>query len=338
MLPKAVPPKMLTPDMATRNMTAVATSGVALLGLAALAATRPRPARRMSLPSVLPVLTDAPRRLDRAAAVGAAQRLNRAAGALAASVLADSAVEHYRGSFENRAMFTPLAVASLSLAVSAHGNADARPAAHRVRDGAYVLAGLTGLVGTAFHAYNVTKRPGGISWQNLFYAAPLGAPAALSLSGVMGFLSERVRDTAPSRSPTIVGLSAGRVVGAVTSLGLLGTMTEAGLLHFRGAFNNPFMYVPVTLPPVAAALLGTAALGRSGTRRPWVRWSLRLTALMGYAGAAFHLRGVARQMGGWRNWSQNVLNGPPVPAPPSFTGLAAAGLAALGLLEDHPDD
>ena len=34
-------------------------------------------------------------------------------------------------------------------------------------------------------------------------------------------------------------------------------------------------------------------------------------------------------MGGWRNWSQNVLNGPPLPAPPSFTGLAMAGLAAL---------
>jgi hypothetical protein len=42
-------------------------------------------------------------------------------------------------------------------------------------------------------------------------------------------------------------------------------------------------------------------------------------------------------MGGWRNWRQNVLNGPPLPAPPSFTGLALAGLAALKLLRDHPD-
>ena len=41
-------------------------------------------------------------------------------------------------------------------------------------------------------------------------------------------------------------------------------------------------------------------------------------------------------MGGWRNWQQNLLNGPPLPAPPSFTGLALAGLAALGLMEDHP--
>ncbi len=39
-------------------------------------------------------------------------------------------------------------------------------------------------------------------------------------------------------------------------------------------------------------------------------------------------------MGGWRNWSQNVLNGPPLPAPPSFTGLALTGLAALSLIEE----
>ena len=127
-------------------------------------------------------------------------------------------------------------------------------------------------------------------------------------------------------------------MAAATSADLLGTVAEAGLLHFRGAFQNPFMYAPVALPPVAAALIGNAALGRTGTRRPWTRHWLRLTAALGYVGAAFHIRGVARQMGGWRNWSQNVLNGPPIPAPPSFTGLALAGLAALGLMEDHPDD
>jgi len=52
----------------------------------------------------------------------------------------------------------------------------------------------------------------------------------------------------------------------------------------------------------------------------------------------FHAFGVSRGMGGWRNWSQNLLNGPPLPAPPSFTGLALAGLAALGLLEGEAND
>jgi hypothetical protein len=37
-------------------------------------------------------------------------------------------------------------------------------------------------------------------------------------------------------------------------------------------------------------------------------------------------------MGGWRNWSQNLFAGPPLPAPPSFTGLAFAGLGTLTLL------
>lgn len=60
---------------------------------------------------------------------------------------------------------------------------------------------------------------------------------------------------------------------------------------------------------------------------------MRTTALLGLVGVAFHARGVARQMGGWRNWSQNVLSGPPLPAPPAFTALAIAGLAATALAE-----
>jgi hypothetical protein len=61
-----------------------------------------------------------------------------------------------------------------------------------------------------------------------------------------------------------------------------------------------------------------------------------MTAAVGLIGSLFHAWGVQRNMGGWRNWSQNVLNGPPLPAPPSFTGLALAGLAALGLLGARP--
>ncbi len=276
--------------------------------------------------------------LGEPATVKAARRLNRAAGMIAGSVLADSAMEHYRGSFHNNAMWAPLVSSALSLAASVHGHRDNRHGAHRGRDLVYAVAGLTGIIGTGFHLYNITKKPGGFSWQNVFYSAPIGAPAALSLSGLMGFLSERVRDNEPGTSPKIAGYSAGRVVAALTSASLLGTMGEAGLLHFRGAYHNPFMFVPVSVPPVAAALLGKTALGSSRVRRPVTRWWLRATTLMGLMGVAFHAYGVSRGMGGWRNWRQNAFNGPPLPAPPSFSGLAMAGLAALGLLEDHPDD
>lgn len=268
--------------------------------------------------------------------VRAARRLNRASGMLAFSVLADSAVEHYRGSFENKAMFTPLVVSALALAVSAHGTGDKRAAAHRLRDAVYAATAVTGVAGTGFHVYNVLKRPGRLAWQNLFYGAPVGAPMAILLSGLLGIYSERLRGQREV-PPRVFGLPAGRALAALTGAGLLGTAGEAGLLHFRGAYHNPFMFAPVTIPPVAAGLLGAAAAGMP-IRDGWLtRWWLRLTTAMGFVGVGFHAYGVSRNMGGWRNWRQTVLNGPPLPAPPSFTGLAMAGLAALGLMEEHQD-
>lgn len=269
--------------------------------------------------------------------IRAARRLNRAAGLLATSVLTDSTLEHYRGSFQNRFMYAPLVTAALTLAVSAHGVGDERTGAHAIRDAVYTLAGITGTAGTGFHLYNITKRPGGLSWLNLFYGSPLGAPFALVLSGLLGFTAERVRENDPGKPPRILGFRAGRAMAALSSFGMAGTVGEASLLHFRGAFHDPAMYLPVTVPPVAAGLLADTAITRREKVPTFTKWWLRLTAAVGLAGVGFHIFGVSRNMGGWRNWSQNVLNGPPIPAPPSFTGLALAGLAALGLLEDHPD-
>jgi hypothetical protein len=55
-------------------------------------------------------------------------------------------------------------------------------------------------------------------------------------------------------------------------------------------------------------------------------------AAMALAGIAFHAYGIARNRGGWRNWTQNLFQGPPLSAPPSFAGLALAGFAALRLV------
>jgi hypothetical protein len=117
----------------------------------------------------------------------------------------------------------------------------------------------------------------------------------------------------------------------------MGTVGEAGLLHFRGAYHNPAMMLPVTVPPLASLSLAAATIHPTAATSRIARFWLRLTALLGFAGVGFHAYGVSRNMGGWRNWSQNVLNGPPLPAPPSFTGLALAGLAALPLIEDSSD-
>lgn len=263
----------------------------------------------------------------------ASRSLNRGAGLLAFAVAADSAQEHYRGDFHNRAMYIPLATSGLSLLTSLRGPHALRPGGSPLRDVVHLGSALSGLTGTAFHVYNIARQPGGWSMHNLFHAAPAGAPAALVLAAVLG----KYADALATRTggAQLLGMPAEIPVALTASFGLSGTTAETALLHFRGAFQNPAMYIPVIAPPLAAALLVVAVvLVPHHFRMRWLsRLLLRFTAAMGLAGAGFHALGIARRHGGWSNWRQNIQAGPPLPAPPSFTGLALAGLAAHQLLD-----
>ena len=120
--------------------------------------------------------------------VPAARGVWAAAGILAVSVLADSAIEHYRGQFRNPGMYAPMAASAAVLGLAASQvRGPARPINAALVCGAAAAVGAAGL---AFHAYNVGKRPGRLSWHNLFYAAPIGAPAALTLAGVLGLAAQ----------------------------------------------------------------------------------------------------------------------------------------------------
>ena len=90
-------------------------------------------------------------------------------------------------------MVLPIAVAAQALAASLHGTTDHLHRNSSSRDVSHALSLITGVAGVGFHLYNILKRTGGFGWVNLFYAAPLGAPVALSLAGILGGLAERVR-------------------------------------------------------------------------------------------------------------------------------------------------
>ena len=119
---------------------------------------------------------------DEDAVAACADRLEDGALVLAGSVLLDSAVEHFRGNYRNRAMYAAPAFAAISM-TAALNRAIPRPA----RTAMFAGAGAVGVAGLFFHAYNILKRPGGLSWNNLFYAAPAIAPGALALSGFVGY-------------------------------------------------------------------------------------------------------------------------------------------------------
>lgn len=298
----------------------------------AVARSSPGPARAVDRP-LPPPGRKLPRRQS---AVPAARRLYSGAAVLATSVLADSTLEHYRAYFFRPAMYAAPSVSAVTLATSVSAAASTEDGGW-ARDGVYAVAVLTGLAGTGFHLYNVGKREGGFSWLNLFYGAPLGAPAAISLAGLFGLAARRLAGDTVGGPPKLLGVPAGPALAALAAAGLMGTVGEAALLHFRGAFQDPFMYLPVTVPPVAAAALAAAALRPTPARQRVAAAALCTTSVLGLAGVGFHAYGIHRNMGGWRNWSQMILQGPPLPAPPGFTGVALAGLGALQLLE-HPEE
>jgi hypothetical protein len=261
-----------------------------------------------------------------ATVVRAGRLIAGGAAIVAGAVLADSSMEHYRGSFEDRAMWAPLAVSSLSLAANGVSSGGGLLGGGGLS--VHAAAAATGAAGLGFHLYNVMRQVGGLRWGTLFYQAPLGAPAALLLAGALGAGGQALAGGATRLGPVMLG--SGRVLAGTAALGIAGTAAEAALLHFRGAYHNPAMWLPVTLAPLSAATLASAALtGRVG----WITTAaLAVTAALGLAGSAFHAYGVSRNMGGWRNWRQNLLAGPPLPAPPAFAGLALAGLGALLLM------
>lgn len=264
----------------------------------------------------------------------AARRLYAGSAVLASSVLADSGLEHYRGGFYNPVMYVAPTTAALTLATS---SASAAGADVPARTPVFAAAVLAGLVGSGFHTYNVARRVGGWRWMNLFYGAPLAAPMGLVFAGLFGLAARHLRED-PGGSAEVSERTLGGALALASAAGLLGTAAEAGLLHFRGAFQDPYMLLPVTVPPVTALALAGTTLAPRSVPAGTAQMLLRLTQALGFAGVGFHAFGVQRNMGGWSNWSQMILQGPPLPAPPSFTGMALAGEAALALLEADGGD
>ncbi len=299
------------------------------------------PPRKAAEPSSRPLLRVAAMVLGAAAGAGwllqrswrspadprqrAAQALGAGAAVLCLSVALDSGLEHYRGMFKNRLMYVAPSVALLGAAAAILVAASPQQATAKPVRLVFGAIGVTGAVGFGFHTYNILKRAGGLDFLNLFYGAPVGAPFALALGGLYGELGRRFIEGGAATT-TLSRITAGVIAGS-----LLGTSGEAGLLHFRGAFQNPAMYAPVVLPPIAAVSLAAAAL--SSRRAAIAEPLLKATAVLGIAGPLFHAYGIHRNMGGWRNWSQMILQGPPLPAPPAFLGIAVAGIGVLPLLK-----
>ena len=242
---------------------------------------------------------------------------------MTAIVLVEAWIGHYRSDFPLRAQYAPFVVGGLLiLAAFAFGVAPASSIARGALRWVGWLTVITGVVGAAYHHYyGIVEKAGGyrLLLHYLMYGAPQLAPLALSALGAVAVVltSSDGDSDVPARALLII-----------TGVALGGAVMQAGILHFRGAFNSPLMYAPVTLPMLAILLAIWTAVRPDRGLAVIAQLSFLATFLMGFVGLGMHLRGVERQMGGAYLFRINLLQGPPPLAPAMFSGLAALGMIA----------
>ncbi|HKO15496.1 MAG TPA: hypothetical protein VJU87_04605 [Gemmatimonadaceae bacterium] len=254
------------------------------------------------------------------------------AGIMSVLVMVDAFIGHYRSGFAVRAQYLPFA-SGVAVLISSVLTMLA-PRQGWVLQSLLITGGIAvvaGVIGAGYHHYfGITSKPGGYGWllHHVMYHAPPLAPLALSAVGALAMIA--AKGLAGSRG--VFGIPLRLAALCVVAATLLGAALQAATLHYRGAFNNPLMYAPLTTPVLAAA----AILGLIITRAHWVLLAVAVlcwaTLLVGFVGLGMHLRGFDRMMGGLRVALPNILEGPAMTAPALFAGFAAAGLATLYLL------
>lgn len=116
-----------------------------------------------------------------------------------------------------------------------------------------------------------------------------------------------------------------RSMAVITAFSAIVSGWETYTQHQRGAFDDKWMWTPVWLtPPVVAA--GAAAVVSERAARKVLPALSAVSIADGLVGTFYHLRGIHRVPGGFRQGQYNIVMGPPVFAPLLTCTVGVTGL------------
>ncbi len=275
------------------------------------------------------------------------------------------ATEHYRGSYNQRLMYSPVLLTPV-LMIAALWGALSRRAARTVLPIVSSVMLLDGMIGFIWHIRGVARKPGG--WRIPVFTVTMGppvlAPLLFAISGYLGLLAAFLRrEDAPKYPATLPGIPRPRslwrhlVPRKLTREGvtleheiregrfqrhLAASAAAAGVCsgfealysHYRNNFAYKAQWTPILLTP----LLVFAGLGTIWSRRMG-RTLLPLVSLLaiinGTIGTFYHVRAQWRRPGGLKFMVVNPREGilyRLTYGPPPFAPLLFAASGFLGLL------
>ncbi len=263
--------------------------------------------------------------------------------------------EHYRGSYGQRIMYTPV-VCSGALLLAGISGAFSRKAARTLLPAVSAITLADGMIGFIFHIRGIQRKPGG--WRlpvfNIVMGPPLFAPLLFGTSAYLGLVASFLRreESSSQQAGTIPGWAPWkkllprklrreeltlaqevregkfqRHLAAATVASAFFSGIEALYSHYK----NNFKYKAQWSPIVIAGLLIGAGLGSIGSPKAAKKLLPAASALAiadGMVGFFYHARGVRRRPGGLKTPLYNVMYGPPIFAPLLFAACGFLGLLA----------
>ncbi len=255
--------------------------------------------------------------------------------------------EHYKGSYSNPIMYTPVLLSG-ALAGSSLLGVFSRWGAQVLLRCVSAATLADGVIGFFFHVRGVARKPGGWSLPvtNIVMGPPIFAPLLFGTSAYLGWMASYLRreeelhsvgakvqeitSTLPGSSDWRRDLRHGRFqkhLSAITILWAFFSGFEALYSHYKSNFRYKAQWTPVLLTPLLmAAAAGAIKSPRiANTALPAVS---ALALADGAAGFYYHARGIAKRPGGLKKPLYNILYGPPIFAPLLFAACGFLGLLA----------
>lgn len=253
------------------------------------------------------------------------------AGSSAVSAI-EVGYEHYRGSYSNPVMYTPVLL-SAALSVASIAAVFSRSAAQMWMRYLSFITLADGVVGFGFHIRGVARKPGG--WRmpvvNIVMGPPLFAPLLFGTAAYLGVIAsylQREKDEgAGLRSVDALrglvtqdwreDIRIGRFQKHLCVVTKIGTLCCGGESWYS-LYKDNFKYRVQWSPIVLTLLLAGAVLGlleEQALRTYVVAAGCRSSNPDGFIGTGYHIRGILRRPAGRRKPLYNTLYGPPIFAP-----------------------
>ncbi|HEU5200261.1 MAG TPA: hypothetical protein VFU32_11530 [Ktedonobacterales bacterium] len=274
------------------------------------------------------------------------------------------ATEHYRGSYNQRLMYTPL-ILSPALLIAGMWGATSRKAARTVLPIVSAVTMIDGLIGFIWHIRGVARKPGGwrIPTFTVVMGPPVLAPLLFMISGYLGVMASLLRREDDPKHILLPGIPRPprvwrhllprkiskegirleheiregrfqRHLAGVMALSAFCSGFEALYSHYKNNFTYKVQWTPILLTPFLMAA-GVGSIFSRKLSRTLLPVASILALLNGSVGMLYHVRGIWRRPGGVKMMVKDPRSGilyQLTYGPPPFAPLLFAASGFLGLL------